>query len=276
MTRTHDDTYLAALQEILTKGKIKGDRTGTGTKSRFGMQMRFDLNEGFPLLTTKKVHFKSIIWELLWFVAGETNANWLRERGVSIWDEWADENGDLGPIYGSQWRSWPVDTGKQGYREWVDQLATVVNRLKTNPDCRRMIVSAWNVGELDNMALPPCHMMFQFWVWRNKLSCQLYQRSCDMFLGVPFNIASYSALIHMIAHICEMEVGEFIWTGGDCHIYTNHMDQVHEQLSRAPFAAPTLTIAPNAPTELDGEWDLSHFVLENYESHPSIKAPVAV
>lgn len=274
----HDEAYLKALEEILMKGKLKGDRTGTGTRSRFGMQMRFDLSRGFPLLTTKRVHFKSVIWELLWFLRGETNANWLRERGVTIWDEWADENGDLGPIYGHQWRSWaipptPPHTGK---REWVDQLATVVNTLKTNPDDRRMIVSAWNVGELEDMALPPCHLLFQFWSWRNTLSCQLYQRSCDMFLGVPFNIASYSALIHLLCHVVDMEPGEFIWTGGDCHIYSNHMEQVEEQLSRAPYVSPSLRIAPDAPKDIDGDWHLDHFILEDYKCHPSIKAPVAV
>jgi thymidylate synthase len=269
----HDETYHAALEEILIKGKRKDDRTGTGTKSRFGMQMRFDLRKhGFPLVTTKKTHFKSIIWELLWFLRGGTNVKWLQERGVSIWDEWADEHGHLGPVYGAQWRNWPEGTPGYGY----DQLATVVQTLKDNPDDRRMIVSAWNVGQLPFMRLPPCHLLFQFWVWRNQIHCQLYQRSCDMFLGVPFNIASYSALIHLLAHVCDMEVGEFIWTGGDCHIYNNHMEQVELQLSRAPFKAPTLTIAPDAPKSIDGEWHLDHFQLEGYECHPGIKAPVAI
>ena len=271
MTKTkmiHDHEYLATLEEILISGKHKGDRTGTGTKSRFGMQMRFDLSRGFPLLTTKKVHFKSIIWELLWFIRGDTNANWLRERGVTIWDEWADSDGCLGPIYGAQWRDWND--------EGIDQLKGVVETIKTNPNDRRMIVSAWNPGELEDMALPPCHLLFQFWVWRGQLSCQLYQRSCDMFLGVPFNIASYSALVHMICHICDLTPGEFIWTGGDCHIYNNHMEQVEEQFSRVPYTAPTLTIAPDAPKDIDGDWHLDHFLLEGYEHHPAIKAPVAV
>ena len=274
MKLTHDETYLASLNEIISFGKRKGDRTGTGTRSRFGMQMRFDLNEGFPLLTTKKVHFKSIIYELLWFLRGDTNVRWLQDRGVSIWNEWADENGDLGPVYGKQWRSWSVPS-KPGTRYSIDQLATVINTLKTNPDDRRMVVSAWNPADIEDMALPPCHLLFQFYVWRNQLSCQLYQRSADMFLGVPFNIASYAALMHMVAYLCELDLGEFIWTGGDCHIYNNHMEQVETQMERTPFASPRLTIC-NAPYDLDGAWDLEHFVLEGYECHPAIKAPVAV
>jgi thymidylate synthase len=266
MHTKHDETYLGALEEILIKGKLKGDRTGTGTKSRFGMQMRFDLRDGFPLLTTKKVHFKSVIWELLWFLRGETNANWLRERGVTIWDEWARPDGSLGPVYGKQWRDW----------DGTDQMANVVHQLRNNPDDRRIIVSAWNVSEIPSMELPPCHLLFQFWVWRNQLSCQLYQRSCDFFLGVPFNVASYSALVHLLAHVCGLEVGEFIWVGGDCHIYNNRMEQVEEQLQRAPYTAPTLTIDPTAPTSIDGDWDLEHFRLEGYKCHPAIKAPVAV
>lgn len=291
----HDETYHKALEEILIKGKRKDDRTGTGTKSRFGMQLRFDLRDGFPLLTTKKVHFKSIIWELLWFLRGETNANWLRERGVTIWDEWADAEGELGPVYGAQWRRWWAPSIKwvedTEYDMWgndwkteypevgaknIDQMAQVVEKLRSNPDDRRIIVSAWNVAQLEDMALPPCHLLFQFWVWRNQLSCQLYQRSCDMFLGVPFNIASYSALIHLLAHVCNLEVGEFIWVGGDCHIYSNHMEQVEKQLSRAPYKPPTLRIREDAPKSIDGDWHLDHFVLEDYQCHPGIKAPVAV
>lgn len=274
----HDETYLKSLEHVLMNGRRKGDRTGTGTISTFGYQMRFDLDKGFPLLTTKKIHWKSVIWELLWFVRGgemnkvtlerTMNANWLRERGVTIWDEWARPDGSLGPVYGAQWRDWND--------EGTDQLSQVVYQLKNNPDDRRMIVSAWNPSKIPSMELPPCHCMFQFYVDRGRLSCQMYQRSCDMFLGVPFNIASYSALIHMLCHICELEPGEFIWVGGDCHIYLNHMEQVHEQLSRVPYASPELFIRYDAPTKLDGEWHLDHFELQNYESHPGIKAPVAV
>lgn len=292
---SHDNTYLAALEEILMKGKRKGDRTGTGTLSRFGMQMRFDLSEGFPLLTTKRMPFRTILWELLWFLRGETNNNWLNERGVTIWDEWSLPDGELGPIYGRQWRSWPYYDIREEFVEQydilgretsyyidhavykeVDQLQQVVDTLITNPNDRRMIVSAWNVADIPKMQLPPCHLLFQFYVWRNKLSCQLYQRSADMFLGVPFNLASYSALIHLIAHLTGMEVGEFIWVGGDCHIYNNHMNQVQEQLTRTPYESPTLRINGFAPNILDGEWEPDHFTLEGYQHHPGISAPVAV
>lgn len=291
----HDIAYLDALTEILDKGKIKGDRTGTGTISRFGMQMRFDLSEGFPLLTTKKVHFKSIIWELLWLIRGETNVKWLKNKGVNIWNDWADENGELGPVYGAQWRRWAVteidctmgrvyDSNGDSHNvidydvseDEIDQLAQVVETLKTNPNDRRMIVSAWNVADVPKMALPPCHLLFQFWVWEGQLSCQMYQRSCDMFLGVPFNIASYSALIHLLCHVTGLKPGEFIWTGGDCHVYNNHIAQVNEQLSRVAYEPPTLTIAPDAPKGIDGEWHLDHFQLENYNCHPAIKAPISV
>jgi len=290
----HDYTYLDALEQVKHFGVDKGDRTGTGTRSIFGYQMRFDLAGGFPLLTTKKVHFKSIIHELLWFISGNTNTKYLTDNGVTIWNEWADENGDLGPVYGKQWRDWQhtrtewfeqVEYDMMGeawetnvptpIEESIDQLAQVVETLKTNPNCRRNIVSAWNVGEVPRMKLPPCHLLFQFYVAEGKLSCQLYQRSCDMFLGVPFNIASYSALIHMMAHICDLEVGEFIWTGGDCHIYSNHMDQVDTQLERTPQTSPTLTIAPDAPKSLDG-WKLEHFVLDGYDPDPGIRAKVAI
>src|SRR5262245_13988800 len=221
--------YLDLLRHILDRGTPKGDRTGTGTLSVFGYQMRFDLAEGFPLITTKKLHTQSIIHELLWFLRGETNIRYLKENGVSIWDEWADENGELGPVYGKQWRSWPAADGRQ-----IDQMAQVIDEIKSNPDSRRLIVSAWNVGELAQMALPPCHLMFQFYVAEGRLSCQMYQRSCDVFLGVPFNIASYALLTHMVAQQCDLGVGDFVWTGGDCHIYSNHFDQVREQLARAP------------------------------------------
>jgi len=291
----HDHTYLDALQHIKDNGVQKGDRTGTGTKSIFGMQMRFDLAEGFPLLTTKKLHFKSIIWELLFFLGGHTNNKWLNERGVTIWDEWAPEDGELGPIYGAQWRRWWNPSIEWVYEtehddwgnEWqverpdvgatnIDQLQNVVDTLRMNPNDRRMIVSAWNPAQIDKMALPPCHLLFQFWVHDNKLSCQLYQRSCDFFLGVPFNIASYAALVHIMCRLAAMEPGEFIWTGGDSHIYNNHFEQVDKQLARCPKDSPTLTIAPNAPYGLDGPWDLDHFILEGYDPHPGIKAPVAV
>lgn len=268
----HDDTYLAALEYILAKGKRKGDRTGTGTRSVFGMDMRFDLSKGFPLITTKKVHFKSIVYELLWFLRGDTNIQYLNDHGVTIWNEWADENGELGPVYGCQWRDWATDD--ENVR--VDQIRNVVRDIKENPNSRRLIVSAWNPGELDQMALPPCHAFFQFYVWRNKLSCKLTQRSADFFLGVPFNIASYSLLIHMICHLTGLEPGELVWSGGDCHIYDNHRDQVEEQFTRVPYASPTLTIASDAPDDIDGGWKFDHFILENYEHHPSIKAPIAV
>lgn len=269
----HDYTYLQALHEILAKGIKKGDRTGTGTISYFGMQMRFPLQERFPLLTTKKVHWPSIIWELLWFLRGDTNVNWLRERGVTIWDNWARPDGSLGPIYGAQWRTWGAyNDGTFG----IDQLSNVVHTLKSYPNDRRMIVSAWNVSELGSMELPPCHLLFQFWVGHGELSCQIYQRSCDMFLGVPFNIASYAALVHIICHITGLKPGELIWTGGDCHIYRNHLEQVNTQLERRPFESPRVEISKDAPDNLDGGWDLAHFILEHYEHHPGIKAPVAV
>jgi thymidylate synthase len=255
---------------------FKPDRTGTGTKSVFGYQMRFDLKQGFPLVTTKKVHVRSIIQELLWFLTGSSNNNWLKERGVTIWDEWAAPDGDLGPVYGVQWRSWPTPDGGH-----IDQITEVIKTLKTNPDSRRIIVSAWNVAELSKMALMPCHAFFQFYVApaaaageKGKLSCQLYQRSADIFLGVPFNIASYALLTHMLAQQCDLEVGDFIWTGGDCHIYSNHAEQVALQLSRAPFAYPSLHIKRRPATLFDYEYE--DFEIVGYECHPAIKAPVAV
>lgn len=260
--------YEDLLRRILTAGTAKSDRTGTGTTSLFGHQMRFDLAAGFPLITTKKVHLKSIVYELLWFLRGESNATWLQERGVSIWDEWAAPDGELGPVYGVQWRSWPTPSG-----DHIDQISQVVETLKTDPDSRRMIVSAWNVGEIPRMALPPCHAFFQFYVAEGKLSCQLYQRSADMFLGVPFNIASYALLTHMVAAQTGLEVGEFVWTGGDCHIYDNHRDQVTEQLSREAYPYPTLKLAPR-----DSIFDYTYEDIEivGYLHHPAIKAPVAV
>jgi thymidylate synthase len=262
-------TYLALLQHILQHGLLKSDRTGTGTMSVFGHQMRFDLNKGFPLLTTKKVHTRSIVHELLWFLRGDTNVAYLHEHGVSIWDEWADSNGDLGPIYGKQWRSWPTADGRS-----IDQLSDIVSQIKTNPDSRRLVVSAWNVGELDNMALMPCHALFQFYVANNKLSCQLYQRSADVFLGVPFNIASYALLTHMVAQQCNLEVGDFIWTGGDCHLYTNHLEQAHTQLEREPYELCALKIK-RKPNSLY-EYEFEDFEFENYQAHPVIKAPIAI
>ncbi|AOX99340.1 thymidylate synthase [Jeongeupia sp. USM3] len=261
--------YLDLLQHVLDHGTKKEDRTGTGTLSVFGHQMRFDLSQGFPLVTTKKAHLKSIIYELLWFLRGETNNNWLKERGVSIWNEWARDDGELGPIYGYQWRSWPTADGRH-----IDQIADVVRTLKTNPDSRRIIVSAWNVGEIENMALPPCHAFFQFYVADGKLSCQLYQRSADLFLGVPFNIASYSLLVLMMAQACDLEPGDFVWTGGDCHIYLNHLEQVQTQLGREPLPLPTMRLNPAKKDIFAFEFE--DFVLENYQSHPAIKAPVAV
>ena len=254
----------------------EADRTGTGTRSVFGYQMRFDLNEGFPLVTTKKVHLRSIIQELLWFLTGSSNNNWLKERGVSIWDEWARPDGDLGPVYGVQWRSWPTPDGGH-----IDQMAEVIKTLKSNPDSRRIMVSAWNVAELDKMALMPCHALFQFYVApaatpeeKPRLSCQLYQRSADIFLGVPFNIASYALLTHMVAQQCDMDVGDFIWTGGDCHIYSNHHAQVTEQLGRSPLAYPTLHIKRKPESIFD--YAFEDFEVQNYQCHPAIKAPVAV
>jgi len=261
--------YEEFMRHVYQHGTAKADRTGTGTRSVFGYQMRFDLGQGFPLVTTKKVHLKSIIVELLWFLQGSSNARWLQERGVSIWDEWAGPDGELGPIYGVQWRSWPTADGGQ-----IDQIAQLVDTIKTNPDSRRMIVSSWNVAELDKMALMPCHALFQFYVAEGKLSCQLYQRSADVFLGVPFNIASYALLTHMLAQQCDLNVGDFIWTGGDCHIYNNHFSQVEEQLARPPYPLPTLHIQRRPPSIFD--YALEDFEVRNYQCHPAIKAPVAV
>ena len=257
------------MKQVLAKGVRKSDRTGTGTVSIFGHQMRFDLAAGFPMVTTKKLHMKSIIYELLWFINGSTNNNWLKERGVSIWNEWAAPDGDLGPIYGYQWRSWPAPNG-----EHIDQIQEVLETLKSNPDSRRMIVSAWNVADIPRMALAPCHAYFQFYVADGKLSCQLYQRSADIFLGVPFNIASYALLTHLVAQQCNLKVGEFIWTGGDCHLYSNHLEQVDLQLSRTPYALPTLNIL-RKPNSLF-EYEFEDFEISGYESHPHIKAPVAI
>ncbi|MEA5259983.1 thymidylate synthase [Arcicella aquatica] len=261
--------YHTLLKHILENGAEKTDRTGTGTTSIFGYQMRFNLQEGFPLVTTKKVHLKSIIHELLWFINGDTNIKYLKDNGVGIWDEWANENGDLGPVYGKQWRSWTAPNGKV-----IDQLKEVIETLKKSPDSRRIIVSAWNVGELSEMALMPCHALFQFYVADNKLSCQLYQRSADVFLGVPFNIASYALLTMMIAQVCDLEVGDFIWTGGDTHIYSNHYEQVATQLAREPRALPTMKINPAVKSIFDFKFE--DFTLENYHPYPGIKAPVAV
>ena len=261
--------YLDLLQHILDEGADKSDRTGTGTRSVFGYQMRFDLQKGFPLVTTKKVHLKSIIYELLWFLKGETNIAYLKENKVSIWDEWADESGELGPVYGKQWRSWEGKDGKI-----VDQITDLISQIKKNPDSRRLIVSAWNVAELPQMALMPCHTLFQFYVANGKLSCQLYQRSADVFLGVPFNIASYALLTMMIAQVCDLEPGDFIHTFGDVHIYSNHMDQVALQLSREPLPLPTMRLNPEVK-DIFG-FSFQDFMLENYQSHPAIKAPVAV
>ena len=261
--------YHTLLKHILENGAEKTDRTGTGTTSIFGYQMRFNLQEGFPLVTTKKVHLKSIIHELLWFINGDTNIKYLKDNGVGIWDEWANENGDLGPVYGKQWRSWTAPNGKV-----IDQLKEVIDTLKKSPDSRRIIVSAWNVGELSEMALMPCHALFQFYVADNKLSCQLYQRSADVFLGVPFNIASYALLTMMIAQVCDLEVGDFIWTGGDTHIYSNHYEQVATQLAREPRALPTMKINPVVKSIFDFKFE--DFTLENYHPYPGIKAPVAV
>ena len=261
--------YLDLLQHILDTGIHKTDRTGTGTQSCFGYQMRFDLQKGFPLVTTKKVHLKSIIYELLWFLKGETNITYLKEHGVKIWDEWADAKGDLGPVYGKQWRSWEGKDGKV-----IDQISDVIAQIKKNPDSRRLIVSAWNVGELSQMALMPCHNMFQFYVADGKLSCQLYQRSADVFLGVPFNIASYALLTMMMAQVCDLQPGDFVHTFGDVHIYNNHKEQVDLQLSRIPFPLPTMKLNPAVKNIFDFKFE--DFTLENYQSHPAIKAPVAV
>jgi len=261
--------YLEMLRHVRTQGIAKSDRTGTGTLSVFGHQSRFDLRAGFPLLTTKKLHLKSIIYELLWFLRGETNTAWLKEHGVTIWDEWADENGDLGPVYGKQWRSWSTPQGGS-----IDQISRAVDLLKRDPDSRRIIVSAWNVGELGQMALTPCHALFQFWVAEGRLSCQLYQRSADIFLGVPFNIASYALLTHMMAQQCDLGVGDFIWTGGDCHLYVNHLEQADLQLAREPYPLPRLAIRRKPATIFDYEY--GDFEIVDYECHPAIKAPIAV
>lgn len=261
--------YLELMRHTRENGVFKEDRTGTGTYSCFGYQMRFDLSEGFPLVTTKKLHLRSIIHELLWFLSGETNIRYLKENGVSIWDEWADDEGNLGPVYGSQWRSWPAADGRH-----IDQITQLVEQIKSNPDSRRLIVSAWNVGEIDNMALPPCHAFFQFYVADGKLSCQLYQRSADIFLGVPFNIASYALLVHMMAQQCDLEVGDFVWTGGDVHLYANHLEQTDLQLSRAPMALPKLVI--KRKPESIFEYTFADFEIEGYEHHAHIKAPVAI
>ena len=276
MTRPIRSQYEDFMRHVAEHGVAKGDRTGTGTRSVFGHQMRFDLSEGFPLVTTKKVHLKSIILELLWFLRGDANVRWLQERGCTIWDEWARDDGDLGPVYGVQWRSWPTPDGGH-----IDQIAEVVKQLTTNPDSRRIIVSAWNVADLPKMALLPCHAFFQFYVappqaagQRGRLSCQLYQRSADIFLGVPFNIASYALLTHMLAQQCDLEVGDFIWTGGDCHIYDNHAEQVRTQLERSPFPYPVLQLKRRPPSIFDYAYD--DFEVLEYQHHPVIKAPVAV
>ncbi len=261
--------YLDFLRHIRQHGARKADRTGTGTLSVFGYQMRFDLAAGFPLVTTKKLHLRSIIYELLWFLTGDTNVKYLHDHGVGIWDEWADKDGNLGPVYGKQWRSWPTADGRT-----IDQLARVVEQLRTNPDSRRILVSAWNVGELDQMALLPCHALFQFYVADRRLSCQLYQRSADALLGVPFNIASYALLTHMLAQQCELEAGEFIWTGGDCHLYLNHLEQADLQLTRAPFPHPRLAIRRKPPSLFD--YSFEDFDILDYHSHPPIKAPIAI
>ena len=261
--------YLDLMRHVLEHGTVKTDRTGTGTRSVFGWQMRFRLQDGFPLLTTKKLHTRSIIHELLWFLQGDTNIRYLKENGVSIWDEWADENGDLGPVYGKQWRHWQTADGRG-----VDQITRLIEGIKRNPDSRRHLVTAWNPGEVENMALPPCHALFQFYVANGRLSCQLYQRSADIFLGVPFNIASYALLTHMVAQACELEPGDFIWTGGDCHLYLNHLEQAREQLSREPRPLPQLRINPAVKDVFAFRFE--DFALEGYDPHPHIKAPVAV
>jgi thymidylate synthase len=261
--------YLDFLRHIKQHGARKDDRTGTGTLSVFGFQMRFDLADGLPLVTTKKLHLRSIIYELLWFISGETNVKYLHEHGVSIWDEWADKDGNLGPVYGKQWRSWPAADGRT-----IDQLARVVDELKTNPNSRRILVSAWNVGELDQMALLPCHALFQFYVADQRLSCQLYQRSADALLGVPFNIASYALLTHMLAQQCDLKVGDLVWTGGDCHLYLNHLEQVELQLTRSPYPLPRLAIRRKPPSLF--EYSFEDFEILDYHHHAAIKAPIAV
>ncbi|GGZ01553.1 MAG: thymidylate synthase [Shewanella sp.] len=261
--------YLDLMRHILENGTEKTDRTGTGTLSVFGYQMRFDLSKGFPLVTTKKCHLRSIIHELLWFLKGDTNVSYLRDNKVSIWDEWADENGNLGPVYGAQWRSWPTPDGQH-----IDQISQVISQIKQQPDSRRLIVSAWNVAELDKMALAPCHAFFQFYVADGKLSCQLYQRSCDVFLGLPFNIASYALLTMMVAQQCELALGDFVWTGGDTHLYSNHLEQTRLQLTRAPRALPTMKITRKPASIFDYQFE--DFELSGYDPHPHIKAPVAI
>jgi thymidylate synthase len=261
--------YLGMMRHVLEHGTPKRDRTGTGTLSVFGQQLRFDLAEGFPLVTTKRLHTRSVVYELLWFLRGETNVRWLQQHGVSIWDEWADADGELGPVYGRQWRCWPTADGRS-----VDQIARVVEQLRTDPDSRRIIVSAWNVGELDRMALAPCHAFFQFYVASGRLSCQLYQRSCDIFLGVPFNIASYAILVHMLAQQSDLAPGELIWTGGDCHLYLNHLEQARLQLTREPLPLPRLVLRRRPPSVFDYEFD--DFEFTDYRCHAAIRAPVAV
>ena len=261
--------YLDLMRQIRQHGTRKEDRTGTGTLSVFGPQLRFDLSAGFPLVTTKKIHLRSVVYELLWFLRGETNVAWLRDHGVTIWDEWADERGELGPVYGKQWRSWLTRDGRT-----IDQISEAVDQLRRNPDSRRIMVSAWNVGDLKDMALMPCHALFQFYVAGGRLSCQLYQRSADLFLGVPFNIASYALLTHMMAQQCDLEPGEFIWTGGDTHLYLNHLAQADEQLARAPLPLPKLVMRRRPPTIFD--YDYEDFEFVNYQHHAAIKAPVAV
>ncbi len=262
-------SYLDLMRRILESGTVKGDRTGTGTRSRFGEQLRFDLATGFPLVTTKRVHLRSVIIELLWFLRGDTNVRWLHEQGVSIWDEWADEHGELGPVYGRQWRAWAAADGRN-----IDQISAAIELIRHDPDSRRIVVSAWNVGQLERMRLMPCHALFQFHVAAGRLSCQLYQRSADVFLGVPFNIASYALLTHMMAQQCDLEPGEFIWTGGDCHLYANHLEQARMQLEREPFPLPQLRIHRRPPTLFDYRFE--DFEIMNYQHHPAIPAPVAV
>ena len=269
MSETIPTPYEDLLRDVLEHGTVKGDRTGTGTRSVFGRQLRFDLSKGFPLITTKRVHFRSIAYELLWFLQGSSNVGWLQQNGVTIWDEWADAEGELGPVYGVQWRSWPTPSG-----ETIDQVRDVVEQIRVNPDSRRLIVSAWNPADIPDMALAPCHALFQFYVADGRLSCQLYQRSADLFLGVPFNIASYALLTHMVAQQTGLEVGDFVWTGGDCHIYDNHVEQVREQLSRDPYPAPTLRFSRTPDSIFDYEYD--DFVVDDYQHHPAIRAAVAV